>query len=355
MTSPTFYLATRPYVGYNSIIVIIQWRPFLSGTANNQPNPNIIPDPNLSDPDSDDKSPDSISVEQSSSTPLPDFRPIKPEPMEPQAPLKSSIATPQNLRQFLTTQRSGEEPESRESTPKPVYKISSAEPDLPGHIIPGENESLPEEETPSTWKTIWAVTREVGETIILTLIIFLLIQLVIRNFRVVGTSMVSNLHDGQYLIIDKVSYSPFLTDNLNIGGPQRGDVIVFKPPRNPGDDYVKRIIGLPGEKVQIINGQVLINDQPLEEPFHPVPGTYSMPAPVIVPENQVFVLGDNRNNSNDSHNWGPLPVENIVGRAWLSYWPPDQWGTIPRDTPTEEATLWYFLNDLIPSANAQNE
>jgi signal peptidase I len=167
--------------------------------------------------------------------------------------------------------------------------------------------------------------------------------------------MVNNLHDGQYLIIDKVSYNPILNDILGIGGPKRGDVIVFKPPRNPGDDYVKRVIGLPGEKIQVVKGQVFVNDQLLEEPFQPNTGTYSMPAPVIVPQNQIFVLGDNRNNSNDSHNWGPLPMENIVGRAWLSYWPPDQWGTIPRDGPTDEATIWYLLNQFTPNANAHNE
>lgn|GEM_PF-392050 len=332
----------------------------MSGTVNNQSDPNSIPDPNYDDSGSDDKNSEAVSGEYHSSTsltetPLPNFSPpTTPESEGAESPLKSSTATPQNLDQFLTSQRSGEEPKPYESVSKPVYKISSAEPDLSSHIIPAEDEASPEEEAPSTWQTVWAITREVGETIILTLIIFLLIQLVIRNFRVVGTSMISNLHDGQYLIIDKISYSPILTENLHIGGPKRGDVIVFKPPRNPEDDYVKRIIGLPGEKVQIIKGQVFINDKPLDEPFQPTPGTYNMSA-VIVPEGQIFVLGDNRNNSNDSHNWGTLPIENIVGRAWLSYWPPDEWGTIPRDTPTEEATLWHFLNQVIPSANAHNE
>ncbi|MBE7472715.1 MAG: signal peptidase I [Anaerolineae bacterium] len=196
--------------------------------------------------------------------------------------------------------------------------------------------------------------REVGETIILTLIIFFLIQTVIRNFRVVGTSMVDNLHDGQYLIIDKLSYNSFVTDVLKMGGPQRGDVIVFEPPNRPGEDYVKRIIGLPGETVEIKAGQVFINGQPLAEPFQPTPGTYTMPNAVTVPEGQIFVLGDNRNNSNDSHNWGTLPLENIVGRAWLSYWPPSEWGVIPRDAPTEQATLKHVLNELVPSANADN-
>jgi len=271
------------------------------------------------------------------------------------------------------------EPASEAASPMPprhIYKISTAEPAWPGQNLPplleagspvGElppTDSESDVEIPaqtvvdegtSGWQTTWAILREVGETIILTLVIFLLIQTVIRNFRVVGTSMVNNLHDGQYLIIDKLSYNPFVQNVIGVGGPQRGDVIVFEPPGRPSEDYVKRVIGLPGEKVEIRAGQVLINDEPLPEPFQPNPGTYTM-QPLIVPEGQVFVLGDNRNNSNDSHTWGSLPVENIVGRAWLSYWPPDQWGTIPRDAPTEEATLKHFVGELlVPSANAENE
>ncbi len=199
------------------------------------------------------------------------------------------------------------------------------------------------------------MVREVGETIILTLIIFLVIQMVVRNFRVVGTSMVNNLKDGQYLIIDKISYSPWLYETLGFGGPQRGDVVVFVPPRRPDEDYVKRIIAMPGEQVQVINGDVYINGEFFPEPFQPQHGSYTMPEPMVVPEGQVFVLGDNRNNSNDSHNWGPLPIENIVGRALISYWPPDLWGTIPRDMPSEQATLKYYLEQVIPNANAKSE
>lgn len=205
-----------------------------------------------------------------------------------------------------------------------------------------------------SWKTVKLVAREIAETLILTIIIFFLIQSVIRNFRVVGTSMVNNLHDGQYLIIDKLSYSWLFTDILGIGGIQRGDVIVFEPPTNPEDDYVKRVIGLPGEEIEVLSGQVFVDGVPLDEPFEPRPGSYTMP-PMTVGENELFVLGDNRNNSNDSHNWGTLPQENIVGRAWVSYWPPDEWGIIPRDRPSVEATLLHFIESLVPSANAETE
>jgi len=331
----------------------------LSGSPDNLPDPNIIPESDSPGSSASDEAsaaggPDiSTGPTSGQETPLPDFEPEVPELFD--AAAKRSSASPVDLDNFLTSQREGEEVQAPAPGANPTYRVSPAEADLAGHILPVEDSEAEEEDAASTWQTVWAITREVGETIILTLVIFFLIQLVIRNFRVVGTSMVNNLHDGQYLIIDKVSYNPFLIDTLGFGGPARGDVIVFKPPRNPGDDYVKRVIGLPGEKIQVIKGQVFVNDQLLEEPFQPLPGSYTMPAPVIVPENQVFVLGDNRNNSNDSHNWGPLPIDNIVGRAWLSYWPPDQWGSIPRDTPTEEATLMRYLNQLIPSANAHNE
>ncbi|HMR67864.1 MAG TPA: signal peptidase I [Anaerolineae bacterium] len=238
----------------------------------------------------------------------------------------------------------------------PSYRVSSAEPgDFSNYTLPSLEEPEEPEPESSRWQAAWSILREVGETVILTLVIFLLIQMVVRNFRVVGTSMVNNLHNGQYLIIDKLSYNSLLNEYVGIGGPQRGDVIVFKPPRNPNEDYVKRIIGLAGEEVQVIQGQVFINGQPLDEPFEPVRGTYTMPVPVVVPAGQVFVLGDNRNNSNDSHNWGPLPIENIIGRAWISYWPPDLWGSIPRDAPTEDATLKHIVGQFVPSANAKNK
>lgn len=286
-------------------------------------------------------------------SPSPSADRVEPESSDP--PFKMSEATSPDLSTFLATQRAVEPLQSEaESTPGHIFRVSPAEPDWASYTLPPLEDEAPAEDKVSGLKTAWAVLREVGETIILTLIIFFLIQTVIRNFRVVGTSMVNNLHDGQYLIIDKLTYSPFVTNILHMGGPQRGDVIVFEPPNRPGEDYVKRIVGLPGETVEIRAGQVFINGQPLAEPFQPMPGTYTMPNSVIVPANEVFVLGDNRNNSNDSHNWGTLSIEKIVGRAWLSYWPPNEWGTIPRDEPSEQATLKHFLNELVPSANADN-
>jgi signal peptidase I len=200
-------------------------------------------------------------------------------------------------------------------------------------------EGQTKEETSTNWDTAKSVLREVVETVVLTVIIFFLIQTVVRNFRVVGTSMEPNLHNGQYLIVDKISY--------RLGEPQRGDVIVFEPPNRPGEDYVKRVIALPGELVEIRNGQVFINNHSLDEPYVVHRGSYSMSARRVGPA-ELFVLGDNRNSSSDSHNWGMLAQDKVVGKAWISYWPPSQWGVIPRDAPTTGATIGHLLESLTP-------
>jgi signal peptidase I len=199
---------------------------------------------------------------------------------------------------------------------------------------------IEEEEKGSTnWDTVKTIIREVLETVILTVIIFFLIQMVVRNFRVVGTSMEPNLHNSQYLIVDKINY--------RLGEPQRGDVIVFEPPSKPGEDYVKRVIGVSGDLVEVQNGQVIINHEPLDEPYVVYPGSYSM-SPRRVGADELFVLGDNRNSSSDSHNWGMLSRDKVVGKAWISYWPPNYWGVIPRDAPAASATVGNLLENLIP-------
>lgn len=328
----------------------------MSESSNHQQHPNTGPEADLfasdsagypTPPDSRDNDRSSVSTE----IPLPDFNQDNMEHTTAEPSIETSWPASPGSTDAPVSQ---DPPESEKGARKPVYKISSAESDWSDFTLSPLDDPISEEDSGINWKTTWAVVREVGETVILTLIIFFLIQTVIRNFRVVGTSMVDNLHDGQYLIIDKLSYNQFVTEILGMGGPQRGDVVVFEPPNRPGEDYVKRIIALPGEQVEIKQGQVLINGALLAEPFQPRHGSYSMP-PRVVPEGEVFVLGDNRNNSNDSHNWGTLPIENIVGRAWLSYWPPENWGTIPRDEPTEASTLKHLLNELVPSANANSE
>lgn len=173
----------------------------------------------------------------------------------------------------------------------------------------------------SNWK---GALREIAETIILTLVIFLLIRTVVQNFRVEGMSMEPNFHDGQFLLINKLAYK--------LGDLERGDVIVFRYPRDPSRDFIKRVIGLPGETVEIINGQVYINGELLGIDYHTNEAGYNSGAVTLGPDD-IFVLGDNRPNSSDSHSWGTLPRDLIIGRVVLSYWPPDKWGLIKHGPP----------------------
>lgn len=173
---------------------------------------------------------------------------------------------------------------------------------------------------PSLWRKVGVALRELIETLILTLVIFLLIRFAVQNFRIEGSSMEPNFHDGQYLFVNKLIYL--------FQPPQRGDVIVFVPPNSGSRDFIKRVIGLPGERVEIRSGTVFINGEPLVESYPLYPGSYST-GPIVVPPDEYFVLGDNRNYSSDSHSWGTVPGKRIIGKAWFSYWPPQSIGFIP--------------------------
>lgn len=161
--------------------------------------------------------------------------------------------------------------------------------------------------------------REILETLVLALFIYVVINTLTGRFYVRGSSMEPSLHNGQYLIVSKISYL--------FGEPQRGDIVVFISPNNGKEDYIKRIIGLPGERVEVRDGAVWINGYRLEEPYLKSPTPYS--GVWVLGPDEYFVLGDNRANSSDSHTWGPLPRRNIIGKAWLCYWPPQYWGLIP--------------------------
>jgi signal peptidase I len=170
------------------------------------------------------------------------------------------------------------------------------------------------------WQRNKSTLRETVETVLLTLLIFLAIRTLIQNFRIEGVSMEPNLHDGQYLIVNKLVYY--------LHPPERGDIVVFHYPRNPRRDFIKRVIGLPGERVEVRGGRIFINDEELGEPYALHTGNYAW-GPQTLAEDQYFVLGDNRNSSSDSHSWGTLPGDAIVGKAWISYWPPKYLGLVP--------------------------
>ena len=164
--------------------------------------------------------------------------------------------------------------------------------------------------------------REILETILLTAIIYAAVNFATGRFRVEGDSMQPNLHPEQYVLVDKVSY--------RLGQPRRGDIVVFQYPLATERDFIKRVIGLPGETVTVTGGAVSINGQPLNEPYIAAPPAYNNTW-TLGPD-QYFVLGDNRNNSSDSHNWGPLNRQYLIGRAVFVYWPPDGWGLVPHYT-----------------------
>jgi signal peptidase I len=162
------------------------------------------------------------------------------------------------------------------------------------------------------------VVREIIETLLLTFFIFWLVNGLIGRYRIDGSSMNPTLVDGQYLIINNLSY--FMDE------PQRGDVIVFHHPNNDLN-LIKRVIGQPGDQVEIANNQVKVNGVVLDEPYIKAEPSYS--GSWEVPEGEYFVLGDNRNNSSDSHSWSTLPKENIIGKAEVIYWPPSDWVVVP--------------------------
>ena len=177
------------------------------------------------------------------------------------------------------------------------------------------------------------VVREVLRTAVLMLLLFGGIRGLVQNFRVEGPSMQPTLNSGQFLWVNKAAYFA-INQHFVFGGPQRGDIAVLVPPGDQENfDLIKRVIGLPGDRLLIKHGQVLVNGEPLDEPYIHFRAGYDYPVdgkPLIIPDGQYFVLGDNRANSRDSHLGWLVPSENLIGRAWLSYWPPAAWGVMPQ-------------------------
>ena len=186
---------------------------------------------------------------------------------------------------------------------------------------------------------------ETLEVLALALIMFLLVRGVAQNFIVEGGSMEPTLQSGEMLIVNKLSYRSFdlswipgvdKDDWRPFGSPSAGDVIVFRFPQDPDRDFIKRVIAVPGDTVEVANGVVKVNGVIREEPFLGQPTEYKF-GPETVPPEHLFVLGDNRNNSYDSHSWGMLQQSLVIGRAELRYWPFGKFGRVDHERPPEAA------------------
>ncbi len=190
------------------------------------------------------------------------------------------------------------------------------------------------------------IAREMIETILLALLLFVLMEFSVQNFKVEGSSMTPTLSQDQYLLVNKVTYArvgmedlatfvPFVHEWTNgserpiyaFTPPRYGDVVIFHFPNDPTRDFVKRVIGLPGDTIEIRQGEVLRNGEALDEPFVTSPSSRTYP-PIYVEVGHYYVLGDNRRSSNDSRDWGLVPEENLIGQAWMRYWPPNSLGFV---------------------------
>ncbi len=163
------------------------------------------------------------------------------------------------------------------------------------------------------------LAREIVETIALTILIFLAIHFTVQNYQISGPSMQNTLHSGQFVLVNKLAYL--------FHQPERGDVIVLHEPDQPGRDLIKRVIGLPGDKIVLDGNNVSIDGVVLNEPY--ITQKYNPGAEAeTVPPNEYFVMGDNRPVSEDSRYFGFVPKDYIVGKAILVYWPLSQWQTL---------------------------
>lgn len=178
------------------------------------------------------------------------------------------------------------------------------------------------------------LVRELVWSLILVVVLSAVSTIGIDRVRVDGMSMAPTLESGQHLLANKIPYSGLVPrvfasiDHHDEAAPNRGDIVIFHPPTRDGNIFVKRVIGLPGETIVLREGTVYIDGTAIDEPYLTYHDTATT-APVVVPLGHVFVLGDNRPVSSDSRAFGPVPLRNIEGVAWLRYWPPHLTALLP--------------------------
>ena len=182
------------------------------------------------------------------------------------------------------------------------------------------SEVIPEPPEPTNTGPGWQRTlMDIFETVLLSVVLFLGINAVSSRIRVESISMQPTLYAGNFVLVNRLAY--------RIGKPSRGDIIIFRYPPDPTQvPYIKRVIGLPGDTIHITDGKVYINGDLLVEPY--LVTTTNRGGDWTVPANSLFVMGDNRNNSSDSRSWGFVPLQNVIGKAEVVYWPPQKWGLL---------------------------
>jgi signal peptidase I len=187
---------------------------------------------------------------------------------------------------------------------------------------------------------LWTESLRLARDIFLIIVVFILLGVfAVQPVVVEGTSMLPQLHDGERLLVNKLIY--YKIDGVSWGHLERGDIVVFWYPKEPDKSYVKRIIGLPGETVEVRNGKVYIDGNQLEEDYLDSEHNQSLPSfsPRRVEEHHYFVMGDNRDNSSDSRYWGLVPEKYIYGKAFFRYWKPSEIGFLEHgeyDLPEHE-------------------
>jgi len=186
---------------------------------------------------------------------------------------------------------------------------------------------LPEEKTAkennasehsSFFNAIKIIVGDIVKTLVFSIIVFLIVNALSDRVRIESVSMQPTMYAGDFVFINKLAYK--------FNTPHRGDIIIFPSPVIPSEQpYIKRIIGIPGDRIQIENGIVFVNRNNLHENYIKTKPNYA--GEWLVPANAYFVLGDNRNRSSDSHNWGMVPAANIIGKAIFIYFPIPHWRT----------------------------